>query len=228
MKLYHGTNVEFGAIDLNMCPPNRDFGQGFYCTNIRKHALERAEDKVDEDGGKITIIEYDFDWIEFEKHNPKLKIKRFENVCAEWAQFVMFNRLRKEGGVQHKYDIVEGPVADDKMFRQFQLYADNRIKLNEFVGRIKFREATHQIAFCTERALDALLDYNEPPRYKLEALIAELTVKLMQDRDISKIDALTIVYHSNIIAKLVEENNRLYLKPGQEIYELLKQELSAK
>ncbi|GHV28112.1 hypothetical protein FACS1894176_10490 [Bacteroidia bacterium] len=29
MKIYHGTNIEFGAIDLNLCPPDRDFGQVF-------------------------------------------------------------------------------------------------------------------------------------------------------------------------------------------------------
>ena len=225
MTIYHGTNVEFGAIDLNMCPINRDFGQGFYCTNIKKHALERAEDKVDDEGGKVNILEFNFEWIDIETLYPKLKIKRFENVCEEWALFVMFNRLRKKGEPQHKYDIVEGPVANDKMFRQFQLYANNKIKMNNFVHRIKYREPTHQIAFCTEKALDSLLEYNEPPRYKIESLIAELSVKLMQDRNISKIDAMTIVYHSDIFAKISDETTSLYLKPWQEIYEILKKEL---
>jgi len=224
MKIYHGTNVEFGVIDLKICPPNRDFGQGFYCTNIKKHAMERAEDKVDDEGGIANILEYEFDFDEIVRINPKLKIKRFGTVCAEWAQFVMLNRLRKKGEQQHEYDIVEGPVADDKMFRQFQLFANNRIKLNEFVRRIKFRDATHQIAFCTEESLDALLDYNEPSRYKIEEKIAELSVKLMQDRNISKIDAMTIVYNSILFTQLVDENSGLYLKPWQEIYELLKKE----
>ena len=87
--------------------------------------------------------------------------------------------------------------------------------------RIKFREATHQIAFCTEESLDALLAYNEPPRYKIENIIAELSVKLMQDRNISKIDAMTIVYNSDIFTQLADENTGLYLKSWQEIYELL-------
>jgi len=224
MKIYHGTNIEFGVIDLSICPPNRDFGQGFYCTNIKKHAIERAEDKVDDEGGTVNILEYEFDIDKIISINPNLKIKRFENACTEWAQFVMFNRLRKKGERQHEYDIVEGPVADDKMFRQFQLFANNRIKLNDFVRRIKFRDATHQIAFCTEESLDALLDYNEPSRYKLEEKIAELSVRLMQDRNISKIDAMTIVYNSSVFTQLVDENSGLYLKPWQEIYELLKKE----
>ena len=139
MKLYHGTNVEFGAIDLELCPLNRDFGQAFYTTSIKEHAVRRAEEIVRKSKeGKVTVLEYEFDFDEIIKRNPKLKIKRFDNVCAEWAQFVMINRLRREGELQHEYDIVEGPVANDKMFRQFQLYADSRIKLNEFVRRIKF------------------------------------------------------------------------------------------
>ena len=224
MKIYHGTNVEFGVVNLEICPPNRDFGQGFYCTNIRKHALERAENKVDDEGGKVNIIEYEFDFDKIAKMNPTLKIKCFDNVCAEWAQFVMFNRLRKEGEQPHEYDIVEGPVANDKMFRQFQLYADNKIKLNEFVRSLKFREATHQIAFCTEKSLDTLLAYNEPPRYKIENIIAELSIQLMQDRNISKIDAMTIIYNSDIFAQLADETTELYLKPWREIYERLVRE----
>jgi len=55
MKIYHGTNLQFGAIDLDLCPPDRDFGQGFYCTNIQKHAQRRAEEKTFKEGGKITI-----------------------------------------------------------------------------------------------------------------------------------------------------------------------------
>ena len=119
MKLYHGTNVEFGFIDLAKCPFNRDFGRGFYLTNIQRHAHDRAQDKVDADGGVLTIMEYDFDFENIMLANPALRIKRFENVSEEWARFIMYNRLRKEGDPAHDYDIVEGPVANDKMFRQY-------------------------------------------------------------------------------------------------------------
>ena len=30
MILYHGTNADFGEIDLRKSKPNKDFGQGFY------------------------------------------------------------------------------------------------------------------------------------------------------------------------------------------------------
>ena len=42
MKLYHGTNIDFSEIDFRKCKPNKDFGQGFYLTDIKKQALEMA------------------------------------------------------------------------------------------------------------------------------------------------------------------------------------------
>lgn len=41
MKLYHGTNVEFDRILLSKCRPNKDFGRGFYLTDIRSLYMQR-------------------------------------------------------------------------------------------------------------------------------------------------------------------------------------------
>ncbi|MDR3265980.1 MAG: DUF3990 domain-containing protein [Tannerella sp.] len=225
MKLYHGTNIEFGFIDLEKCPHNRDFGQGFYLTNIRKHAQGRAQDKVDADGGRVTVMEFDFDIHEVMVTHPALKIKYFERIDEEWARFVMYNRLRKENEPKHEYDIVEGPVANDKMFRQFQRFLSNQIKLNEFIGNLKFHEATHQIAFCTDESIDLLLEYNTPPRYKIETLVSELSVALMQDRNLSKLEAMNAVYDSGIFTNITDVGTGLYQRPWTEIYQLLLKEL---
>ena len=40
MKLYHGTNIDFGVIDLAKSNKYKDFGQGFYLTDIRSQAEE--------------------------------------------------------------------------------------------------------------------------------------------------------------------------------------------
>ncbi|GHT65164.1 hypothetical protein FACS189451_12870 [Bacteroidia bacterium] len=229
MKLYHGTNVEFGSIDLAKCPPDRDFGQAFYTTSIKAHAERRAQESVRRFKGVATVMEFDFDFDEILLANPTLRIKRFENVSEEWARFIMYNRLRKESDPTHDYDIVEGPVANDKMFRQFQRFISNRIKLTEFIKTLTFpKEETHQIAFCTEQAIDALIDYNDPPRYKIEELVSELSVALMQDQNISTIEAMNIVYNSDIFTQLSNYSNLLYRKSWQEIYDILKKELSTK
>ena len=38
MILYHGTNIDFNDIDLDKCTPYKDFGKGFYLTDIREQA----------------------------------------------------------------------------------------------------------------------------------------------------------------------------------------------
>jgi hypothetical protein len=226
MKLYHGTNVEFGSIDLAKCPPERDFGQAFYTTNFKIHAERRAQEAVRRFKGVATVMEFDFDFDEIMLANPALRVKRFENVNEEWARFIMHNRLRKEGDPKHDYDIVEGPVANDKMFRQFQRFISNRIKLTEFIKTLAYpKEETHQIAFCTERAIDALINFNDPPRYKMEELVSELSIALMQDQNVSMIDAMNIVYNSDIFTQLSDFSNFLYHKSWQEIYDILKKEL---
>jgi len=59
-------------------------------------------------------------------------------------------------------------------------------------------------------------------------IIAELSVKLMQDCHISKIDAMTIVYNADIFTQLADENTGLYLQSWQKIYKLLTMELHNK
>lgn len=36
MKLYHGSNVEIDSINLAMCRPYKDFGKGFYLTDLKE------------------------------------------------------------------------------------------------------------------------------------------------------------------------------------------------
>ena len=38
MILYHGTNIDIQSIDLAQCMPYKDFGQGFYLTDIEQQA----------------------------------------------------------------------------------------------------------------------------------------------------------------------------------------------
>lgn len=36
MRLYHGSNIAIDNINLAMCRPYKDFGQGFYLTDIEE------------------------------------------------------------------------------------------------------------------------------------------------------------------------------------------------
>ena len=87
MKLYHGTNTEFDEILLSKCRPNKDFGRGFYLTNLRSQAQEQAIRRSEFEGWGTPLVQEDlFDekWL----RDPNLKVKVFECVNREWAEFI--------------------------------------------------------------------------------------------------------------------------------------------
>lgn len=52
MILYHGSNVKVEEIILKKCKPFRDFGRGFYLSDIRTQAENMAKRTVRIKGGK--------------------------------------------------------------------------------------------------------------------------------------------------------------------------------
>ena len=40
MILYHGSNVKVTEIDISKCRPYKDFGKGFYLTDITEKSLQ--------------------------------------------------------------------------------------------------------------------------------------------------------------------------------------------
>ena len=56
-----------------------------------------------------------------------LKIKHFAALDREWLEFIKENRTK--GGIQHAYDVVVGPVADDNTMETVQLYLSGILKI---------------------------------------------------------------------------------------------------
>lgn len=40
MRLYHGSNIVIDSINLAMCRPYKDFGKGFYLTDIKDNKYD--------------------------------------------------------------------------------------------------------------------------------------------------------------------------------------------
>lgn len=140
--LYHGSNVIVQKPQILINGHYKDFGYGFYCTNIEKQAKRWALTKR----GASILNKY----IYFE--NKNLKILTFPKMTDEWLEFVVDCRRGKE----HKYDIVEGPMADDQIWDYVEDYISNNISKAAFWELVKFKYPTHQIVFCTEDALKTL------------------------------------------------------------------------
>lgn len=140
--LYHGSNVIVQNPKILIDGFYKDFGYGFYCTNIIKQARRWAITKR----GKSVINKYNY------VKNENLKIYSFTEMSEEWLQFVVNCRQGKE----HNFDIVEGPMADDQIWDYVEDYVSNNISKTAFWELVKFKYPTHQIVFCTENALKTL------------------------------------------------------------------------
>ena len=154
MILYHGSNRPICEIDLAKGKKYKDFGQGFYTTHLREQAVYWSRRIADRFGGEpaITAFEFDLDAATAEG----LNIKIFEKPDKEWALFVMANRRNGVPEFRHDYDIVIGPVADDRMARLFGLYDMEIIDLDAVVAGLVYKDLNSQYFFATEKALKYL------------------------------------------------------------------------
>lgn len=156
VELFHGSDLEIVEVDLSKGQINKDFGRGFYLTDIRKQAENMAQRRVRiTQRGTPTVTTFLFD----ESHlvDGMYNVKIFEKVSEEWAEFILKNRKASRTGFQHKYDIVVGPVADDGVVLQLDLYEQNYITLAELVKNLEYRELNRQYYFGTEKAIKTLI-----------------------------------------------------------------------
>lgn len=84
--------------------------------------------------------------------NINLKVLEFSEMTDEWLDFVVECRM----GIEHDYDIVEGPMANDQIWNYVEGFIDGKISRDAFWQLVKFNHPTHQIVFCTERALKSI------------------------------------------------------------------------
>ena len=162
MRLYHGSNTGINSINLAMCRPYKDFGIGFYLTDIREQA-ERMAVRVAKIYGGSPVLNV-FDIQDDFRELPGIKIKDFgEQTTEEWARFVMNNRNHSFDNIEdilcnqdNKYDIVIGPVADDNMALLFRQYENEIIDFQTLLKGMVYKKTSSQYSFHTEKSIRLL------------------------------------------------------------------------
>lgn len=153
MILYHGTNVDFNDINLSKSHKYKDFGQGFYLTDIRSQAEQMAAKKSKLFGGYPIIQEYEFN--EEFLCNGELNVLRFDKPSREWAEFIFNNRSR-DLNFSHHYDIVIGPIANDGVAYLLGRYEEGTLSIEDLSRELTYKELNSQFFFGTEKALKYL------------------------------------------------------------------------
>jgi len=142
LTLFHGSNVVVKNPEIKISGNYKDFGYGFYCTILERQAQRWASTR----GLNGVVSVYDY------QENNNLNVLTFSSMTEEWLNFIVDCRLGKE----HNYDIVEGAMADDQIWDYVEDFIDGNISREAFWVLVKFKHPTHQIVFCTDKALKCL------------------------------------------------------------------------
>jgi len=149
MILYHGSNQYFNNVDLSKSKNRRDFGKGFYTTTIREQALQWGYNMFNRFGGEgIFLYEFNF------SPSGNLKSKQFPEISDEWFDFILSNRV--SDSLQHDYDFVQGPVANDKTVLTITGFIDGLFTREEAMRRLRYSKSNDQVSLHTEKAVSFL------------------------------------------------------------------------
>jgi hypothetical protein len=165
MILYHGSNCVIDKVDLGRCRPFKDFGRGFYTTELKEQALTMAKRTARMFGGSPVMSEFVLDESIFS--DKTAIIKKFPKPSIEWATFVINNRNKDFENISsqncnsdNKYDVVIGPVANDDIMVTLELYIDGRLTPNGLLEALVYKNLTQQTSFHSEKALSFLTRNN--------------------------------------------------------------------
>lgn len=139
--IYHGSYMAVTEPRIIQGRFTKDFGEGFYCTILAKQAIRWAN-------------KYDTPTLSTYEYNPAegLDVLEFKEMTDEWLDFIADCRA----GKPHGHDIVIGAMADDQIYNYVADFIAGVINREQFWALAKFRYPTHQICFCTEKALNTL------------------------------------------------------------------------
>lgn len=151
MILYHGSLDRITVPEIR--EPNRalDYGAGFYATTSYTQAEEWVRRRMKESFASIGYVnEYGLTTELLEQ----LHCLFFDSPTEAWLDFVMRNRT--ERGFAHDYDVVYGPVANDRVYAAFALYEGGLLSKQNLIAELRTYKLVDQYLFHTPKALDAI------------------------------------------------------------------------
>ena len=141
MELYYGSYVAVEHPRIIKGRFTKDFGEGFYCSALKKQAVKWAQRY---DTSVVSHYEYN--------ESPNLNILKFEEMTDEWLDFIVACRK----GEPHDYDIVIGAMANDQIYNYVSDFINGVLTREQFWIMAKFKYPNHQINFCSTAALKCI------------------------------------------------------------------------
>ena len=151
MKVYFGSTKIVEKPQTEMLKNRSNFGKGFY-TSIDKDVAEYWAEVIADQNSQETE----------EKNNLKkyLNVYEFEeseDSKMEKFDFGFIQRKENDEKIIHGYDIIKGPVIDEKLLNTIEEYKKNMNDSKEdLLNMILLYKSINEISFHTDRALEKL------------------------------------------------------------------------
>jgi hypothetical protein len=155
MTLFHGGTAVVDTPEIIKTEYGRDFGAGFYTTDLKEQAvrwaLRKAQlEKRKKDNAKAIISMYEFD----EKQYENVQVIHFPEPSAAWLDMVC--QCRSNSQYVHGYDMITGKIANDTVGQTVSYVMRGIMRREDALERLKFEKINNQICFATEKALSLL------------------------------------------------------------------------
>jgi hypothetical protein len=152
MQLYHGSINRLTIPNLSKCRNETDFGKGFYTTTSFEQARKWALIKKERNGSDkafVSVYEIDDTII----NDIKFIVLHFGGATKHWLEFVVLNR---KGLETEKFDLVMGPVANDKLYATLLLFEQGILTVEATIEQLKTHVLFNQLSFHSPKALNEL------------------------------------------------------------------------
>lgn len=150
MELYHGSLEIVKSPEIRIPDRTLDYGMGFYLTSSFEQAAAWVRRKLYKRGpfGYVNVYDYD------EATESTLNVLNFAQADENWLDFVMNNRMDRD--FRHDFDIVKGPVANDRVYASFALYEAGLLRKQELISTLKAYKLVNQVLLHTSKSLSVI------------------------------------------------------------------------
>jgi len=152
MIVYHTSDAVINNPDVIHSRKFVDFGEGFYVTPLREQAVKYGlRFKAMKKKPILNIYDFDFD-------DSRFSSKYFEFYDEEWLDYVFSCRM---GFPHKKFDIIEGGVANDRVFDTVDLYFSGLIAKEEALRRLMYIKPNWQICIASQDVIKECLTFRK-------------------------------------------------------------------
>lgn len=155
MLLFHGSDIRVEKPNVKYSRANLDFGEGFYLTTIKAQAINWAIRKAIFSKTTPVLNIYEIDEDVFKNYSVRI----FEKESDEWLEFVVVNRRGENTCTS--YDVVYGPVADDRVFEAVNMYLEGLWNKKTTLKALKFYDLSDQFCLKNQELIERHLKFKD-------------------------------------------------------------------